>query len=43
MPRGRAPGYETQRKESLAHAAELFARQSYMAMSMDQVALACGV
>ena len=43
MPRGRAPGYETQREEILACAAELFARQGYTATSMNQVALACGV
>ena len=43
MPRGRAPGYDTQREQSLARAAELFARQGYTATSMNQVALACGV
>jgi AcrR family transcriptional regulator len=43
MPRGRAPGYDTQREEILAHAADLFARQGYTATSMNQVALACGV
>ncbi len=43
MPRGRAPGYDTQREEILARAAELFARQGYTATSMNQVALACGV
>ena len=43
MPRGRAPGYETQREQILARAAELFARQGYTATSMNQVALACGV
>jgi AcrR family transcriptional regulator len=43
MPRGRAPGYHTQREQILARAAELFARQGYTATSMNQVALACGV
>ncbi len=43
MPRGRAPGYDTQREQILACAAELFARQGYTATSMNQVALACGV
>jgi AcrR family transcriptional regulator len=43
MPRGRAPGYATQREQILARAAELFARQGYTATSMNQVALACGV
>jgi TetR/AcrR family transcriptional regulator len=43
MPRGRAPGYDTQREEILARAADLFARQGYTATSMNQVALACGV
>ena len=43
MPRGRAPGYNTQREQILARAAELFARQGYTATSMNQVALACGV
>ena len=43
MPRGRAPGYDTQREQILARAAELFARQGYTATSMNQVALACGV
>jgi TetR/AcrR family transcriptional regulator len=43
MPRGRAPGYDTQRQQILARAAELFARQGYTATSMNQVALACGV
>ena len=43
MPRGRAPGYDTQRELILARAAELFARQGYTATSMNQVALACGV
>ena len=43
MPRGRAPGYDTQREQILARAAELFASQGYTATSMNQVALACGV
>jgi len=43
MPRGRAPGYDTQREQILARAAELFAAQGYTATSMNQVALACGV
>jgi len=43
MPRGRAPGYDNQREQILARAAELFARQGYTATTMNQVALACGV
>jgi TetR/AcrR family transcriptional regulator len=43
MPRGRAPGYDTQREQILVRAADLFARQGYTATSMNQVALACGV
>ena len=43
MPRGRAPGYDTQREQILARAAELFATQGYTATSMNQVAQACGV
>ncbi|HEY4066555.1 MAG TPA: TetR/AcrR family transcriptional regulator [Burkholderiaceae bacterium] len=43
MPRGRAPGYDTQREQILGRAADLFARQGYTATSMNQVALACGV
>ncbi len=43
MPRGRASGYDTQREQILACAAELFATQGYTATSMNQVALACGV
>ena len=43
MPRGRAPGYHTQREQILARAAELFASQGYTATSMNQVAQACGV
>ncbi len=43
MPRGRASGYDTQREQILARAAELFALQGYTATSMNQVAQACGV
>ena len=43
MPRGRAPGYATQREQILACAAELFAKQGYTATSMNQVATAYGV
>jgi AcrR family transcriptional regulator len=43
MPRGRAPGYDTQRGQILARAADLFARQGYTATTMNQVALSCGV
>ncbi len=43
MPRGRASGYDTQREQILARAAELFASQGYTATSMNQVAQACGV
>ena len=43
MPRGRAPGYDMQREQILARAAELFAKQGYTATSMNQVAEACGV
>ena len=43
MPRGRAPGYDTQRELILVRAADLFERQGYTATSMNQVALACGV
>ena len=43
MPRGRAPGYDTQRDEILAHAAELFARRGYPGTSMNEVAEACGM
>ena len=43
MPRGRASGYDTQREQILARAAELFARQGYPGTSMNQVAVACGV
>ena len=43
MPRGRAPGYATQRDEILARAAELFARRGYPGTSMNEVAEACGM
>lgn len=43
MPRGRAPGYDTQREQILVRAAELFASHGYTATSMNQVAEACGV
>jgi AcrR family transcriptional regulator len=43
MARGRAPGYDTQREDILAQAAELFARQGYSGTSMNEVAKACGV
>jgi len=43
MPRGRAPGYDMQREEILARAAELFARKGYPGTSMNEVAEACGV
>ena len=43
MPRGRAPGYDMQREEILAHAAELFAKKGYPGTSMNEVAEACGV
>jgi TetR/AcrR family transcriptional regulator len=43
MPRGRAPGYATQRDEILARAAELFAHQGYPGTSMNAVAEACGM
>jgi AcrR family transcriptional regulator len=43
MPRGRAPGYDTQRDEILARAAELFARRGYPGTSMNEVAQACGM
>ncbi|MEO7335689.1 MAG: TetR/AcrR family transcriptional regulator [Caldimonas sp.] len=43
MPRGRAPGYDTQREQIVARAAALFARQGYSGTSMNQVAEACGV
>jgi len=43
MPRGRARGYDDQREEILARAAELFARKGYSGTSMNEVAQACGV
>ena len=43
MPRGRASGYDTQRAQILARAAQLFAQQGYSGTSMNQVAEACGV
>jgi TetR/AcrR family transcriptional regulator len=43
MPRGRAPGYDSQREEILARAAELFAHRGYPGTSMNEVAEACGV
>lgn len=43
MARGRAPGYDTQREDILARAAELFATQGYPGTSMNEVAKACGV
>ena len=43
MPRGRAPGYDLQREQIVARAADLFARQGYSGTSMNQVAEACGI
>ena len=43
MARGRAAGYDDQRAAILAEAARLFARQGYVATSMNQVADACGL
>jgi TetR/AcrR family transcriptional regulator len=43
MARGRAPGYQVQREEILARAAELFARNGFQGTSMNDVAEACGV
>jgi TetR/AcrR family transcriptional regulator len=43
MPRGRASGYDTQRAQILARAAQLFAQQGYSGTSMNQVAEACSV
>lgn len=43
MARARAAGYDDQREQILARAAELFAQQGYTAASMNQVAAACGV
>jgi TetR/AcrR family transcriptional regulator len=41
MARGRASGFDTQRDEIVARAAELFARQGYSGTSMNEVARAC--
>ena len=43
MPRGRAPGYDDQREQILAHAATLFANRGYPGTSMNEVAQACGL
>ncbi|WP_298288871.1 TetR/AcrR family transcriptional regulator [Thiomonas sp.] len=43
MARGRAASYDDQRAAILAQAARLFARQGYVATSMNQVADACGL
>lgn len=43
MARGRAPGYDLQREDILARAAELFANRGYAGTSMNEVAQACGV
>ena len=43
MARGRSAGYEEQREQILAHAAELFAQRGYPATSMNEVAQACGL
>lgn len=43
MARGRAPGYDMQREDILARAAELFATRGYSSTSMNEVAKACGV
>ena len=43
MARKRAPGFEAQREDMLAAAAQLFATQGFSATSMNQVADACGV
>ncbi len=43
MARPRAAGYDDQREQIGARAAELFARQGYTATTMNQVAAACGV
>ena len=43
MPRGRAPGYDDQREQILAHAANLFAHRGYPGTSMNEVAQACGL
>jgi AcrR family transcriptional regulator len=41
MARPRSAGYDDQRDQILARAAELFAQQGYTATSMNQVAAAC--
>ena len=43
MPRGRAKGYELQRETIVSRAAALFAQRGYVATSMNEVAVACGV
>jgi AcrR family transcriptional regulator len=43
MPRGRAKGYDDQREQILAHAANLFAHRGYPGTSMNEVAQACGL
>jgi len=43
MARGRSPGYDDQRGQILAAAAQLFARQGYVASSMNEVAAASGL
>ena len=43
MARGRAAGYDDQRAAILAEAAQLFARQGFVATSMNQVADACSL
>lgn len=43
MARKRSPGYDDQREQILARAAELFARRGYPATSMNEVAEACGL
>ncbi|MBV8500606.1 MAG: TetR family transcriptional regulator [Paucibacter sp.] len=41
MARGRAPTFDAQREEILAHAARLFAAQGFVGTSMNEVAEAC--
>jgi len=43
MARPRAAGYDEQREQMLAAAAELFALRGYTAATMNEVAAACGV
>lgn len=43
MARPRSPGWDGQREQILAAAAELFARRGYTAATMNDVAAACGV